>query len=70
MLMAVCGPASAMFAANHADALMFYNAVNNQQKTNLLGMAVTAKCVRYMFEAGQSSDDDDIDILEQSLNKE
>ena len=30
---------------------MFYNAVANQQKTNILGMSVTAKCVRYMFES-------------------
>jgi hypothetical protein len=68
MLMAACAPASSLFAANHADALMFYNAVANQQKTNILGMSVTAKCVRYMFEAGEGDDDDDIDILEQSLD--
>jgi len=70
MLMAACAPASSLFAANHADALMFYNAVANQQKTNILGMSVTAKCVRYMFEAGQGDDDDDddIDILEQALD--
>jgi hypothetical protein len=70
MLMAACAPASSMFAANHADALMFYNAVANQQKTNILGMSVTAKCVRYMFEAGQGDDDDDIDILEQALDND
>jgi len=69
MLMAACAPASSLFAANHADALMFYNAVANQQKTNILGMSVTAKCVKYMFEAGQGDDDDeDIDIIEQALN--
>ena len=68
ILMAACAPASSLFAANHADALMFYNAVANQQKTNILGMSVTAKCVRYMFEAGQGDDDDDIDILEQALD--
>lgn len=54
-------------AVNHADALMFYNAVANQQKTNILGMSVTAKCVRYMFEVGQPYDDDDSDILEEAL---
>lgn len=71
MLMAACGPASAMFAANHADALMFYNAVANQQKTNILGMSVTAKCVRYMFEVGQSDDDDDdFEDLEPPLGRE
>ncbi len=71
MLMAACGPASAMFAANHADALMFYNAVANQQKTNILGMSVTAKCVRYMFEVGQSDDDDDdFEDLEPLLGNE
>jgi Killing trait len=68
MLMAASAPAASLFAANHADALMFYNAVANQQKTNILGMSVTAKCVRYMFEAGEGDDDDDIDILEQSLD--
>jgi Killing trait len=71
MLMAACGPASAMFAANHADALMFYNAVANQQKTNILGMSVTAKCVRYMFEVGQTDDDeDDLEDLEPLLGNE
>jgi len=54
-------------AVNHADALMFYNAVANQQKTNILGMSVTAKCVRYMFEVGQTYDADDSDILEEAL---
>ncbi len=54
-------------AVNHADALMFYNAVANQQKTNILGMSVTAKCVRYMFDVGQADDDDDSDILEEAL---
>ena len=68
MLMAALAPASAMFAANHADALMFYNAVANQQKTNILGMSVTAKCVRYMFEGSEAADADDIDILEQALD--
>lgn len=68
MLMAACGPASAMFAANHADALMFYNAVANQQKTNILGMSVTAKCVRYMFEVGEY-EDDEADILQESLKE-
>ena len=57
MLMAACAPTSAMYAANHADALMFFNAVANQQKTNILGMCVTAKCVRYMF--GEAEDDFD-----------
>lgn len=48
-------------AMNDAGALMFYSAVANQQKTNILGMAVTAKCVRYMFEAGRHPEDDEID---------
>jgi hypothetical protein len=54
-------------AASQADALMFYNAVANQQKTNILGMSVTAKCVRYMFEVGQADDEGDADILDESL---
>jgi hypothetical protein len=29
---------------------MYHNAVANQQKTNLLGMAMTAKCVRTMLD--------------------
>ncbi len=69
MLMAASAPVSTMFAANQANALMFYNAVANQQKTNILGMSVTAKCVRHIFETGQT-DDDDLDIPEQSPSKE
>ena len=69
MLMAALGPASALFAANHADALMFYNAVANQQKTNILGMSVTAKCVRYMFEVGEGPDDEEYDVLAEVLRE-
>ena len=29
---------------------MYYNAVSNQQKANVLGMATTAKAVRYMLD--------------------
>ncbi|MGH6873278.1 MAG: RebB family R body protein [Rhizomicrobium sp.] len=48
------GPAIAAFdqlmAAQAANGLMYHNAVANQQKTNMLGMAMTAKCVRYMMD--------------------
>jgi hypothetical protein len=67
MLMAAWAPVSALFAANQADALMFYNAVANQQKTNMLSMCVTAKCVKYMFNAGDGDDDDYDEVMEQTL---
>jgi hypothetical protein len=48
------GPSVAAFqalvAANAANGVMYAHAVQQQQMTNLLGMAVTAKCVRYMLE--------------------
>lgn len=48
------GPSLAAFdslmATQQANGLMYHNAVANQQKTNLLGMAMTAKCVRYMLD--------------------
>jgi hypothetical protein len=54
------GPALAAFdsmmAAQQANGLMYHNAVANQQKTNLLGMAMTAKCVRYMMEPNADQD--------------
>ncbi|HEX4295149.1 MAG TPA: RebB family R body protein [Rhizomicrobium sp.] len=39
-----------MLQANAANGSMYHNAVANQQKTNLLGMAMTAKCIRYMLD--------------------
>jgi hypothetical protein len=48
------GPSVAAFdsllSVQQANGLMYHNAVANQQKTNLLGMAMTAKCVRYMMD--------------------
>lgn len=48
------GPSIAAFenlmSINAANGMMYYNAVDHQQKTNLLGMAMTAKCVRYMLD--------------------
>ena len=48
------GPSIAAFESlmsiNAANGMMYYNAVDHQQKTNLLGMAMTAKCVRYMLD--------------------
>jgi len=40
-----------------SNGIMYHNAVANQQKTNLLGMAMTARCVRYMLDPR----DDEID---------
>lgn len=40
-----------MQQAQTASGLMYHNAVANQQRTNLLSMAMTAKCVRYMLES-------------------
>lgn len=39
-----------LLSAQNSSGLMYHNAVSNQQKTNLLGMAMTAKCVRYMLD--------------------
>ena len=37
-------------SAQVSNGMMYHNAVSNQQKTNVLGMAMTAKCVRYMLD--------------------
>lgn len=58
------GPALAMFAAEIANGLMYYNAVANQQRTNVLGMATTARCVRYMFDIPMGAGED---ILEDEI---
>jgi len=71
-----CGPAFAAFesliAANRADGLMYYNAVSNQQKTNLISMAVTAKCVKYMLNPTPGPDDNDLldEAVEEALGDE
>jgi len=39
-----------LLSAQNSSGLMYHNAVSNQQKTNLLSMAMTAKCVRYMLD--------------------
>ena len=55
------GPSVAAFqsivAANQAGGLMYAHAVEQQQMTNLLGMAMTAKTVRYMLEANHEPGD-------------
>jgi hypothetical protein len=50
-------------AVQQSNGIMYHNAVANQQKTNLLGMAMTAKCVRYMLD-GDSVEFDDAIISE------
>ena len=40
----------ALLSAQAANGMMYYNAVNHQQKSNLLSMAMTAKSVRYMLD--------------------
>jgi hypothetical protein len=54
------GPSMAAFdsllSVQGANGMMYYNAVANQQKTNLLGMAMTAKCVRYMLDPNAADD--------------
>lgn len=55
------GPSMAAFDAlmsvQAANGMMYYNAVAHQQKANMLGMAMTAKCVRYMLDPEASSVD-------------
>jgi len=53
--------AGSMLAANAAEGAMYFNAVAHQQKTNLLGMAMTAKCVRHMLDGRPDSVDPDFD---------
>lgn len=48
-----------------ANGAMYLNAVANQQKTNLLGMAMTAKCVRYMLDGKPEDPVEDIIIEEE-----
>ena len=70
------GPAfsafESMLAANRADGIMYYNAVANQQKTNMISMAVTAKCVKYMLNVTPDLDDDHIidEAVEDALDDE
>jgi hypothetical protein len=57
------GPSMAAFdsllSVQAANGMMYYNAVAHQQKTNLLGMAMTAKCVRYMLDPDSGEDMDE-----------
>ena len=39
-----------LLSVQQANGIMYHNAVAQQQKTNLLGMAMAAKCVRYMLD--------------------
>ncbi len=59
MLILGSGPSVAAFesllAANGASGVMYQNAVANQQMTNVLGMAMTAKAVRYMMDPAHAS---------------
>ncbi|HTQ13431.1 MAG TPA: RebB family R body protein [Rhizomicrobium sp.] len=57
----------ALIAAQASNGLMYHNAVAHQQKTNLLGMAMTAKCVRYMMDPN-AADALDESILNEELN--
>jgi hypothetical protein len=54
LLIVGSGPAIAAFdgvlAANQASGLLYHNAVANQQKTNILGMAMSAYTVRMMLD--------------------
>lgn len=64
------GPSIAAFdsllAVQASNGLMYHNAVAHQQKTNLLGMAMTAKCVRYMLDPS-SADGLDESILNEEM---
>ena len=59
------GPSIAAFdeliAAQQANGIMYHNAVANQQKANILAMAMTAKCIRYMMDGGTSLDEGILD---------
>jgi hypothetical protein len=50
-----------LIAVQQANGIMYHNAVAHQQKTNLLGMAMTAKCVRYMMDGATSLDEGILD---------
>jgi hypothetical protein len=55
-----------LLQAQQANGIMYHNAVANQQKTTLLGMAMTAKCVRYMMNPQDNGLEDD--ILDEELD--
>lgn len=57
---------ASLMAASNANGLMYYNAVAHQQKTNLLGMAITAKCVRAMLDSGANADHDLEEAIEEA----
>ncbi|HEY1631812.1 MAG TPA: RebB family R body protein [Rhizomicrobium sp.] len=63
------GPALAAYdgllQAQQANGIMYHNAVANQQKATMLGMALTAKCVRYMMNPHDNGLDD---ALEEELD--
>ncbi|HEY2068059.1 MAG TPA: RebB family R body protein [Rhizomicrobium sp.] len=54
LLVVGSGPSVAAYESlmnvTQANGQMFANSVANQQQTNVLGMAMTAKCVRYMLD--------------------
>jgi killing trait domain-containing protein len=55
-----------LLQAQQANGIMYHNAVANQQKATMLGMAMTAKCVRYMMDP--RCDALDGEILEEELD--
>lgn len=64
------GALASMMAASNASGLMYYNAVANQQKTNLLGMAMTAKCVRAMLDSGPNAERDLDNAVEETAREQ
>jgi len=57
------GAYQGLLDAQNANGIMYYNAVANQQKANMLAMAMTAKCVRYMMDGPDGADDHGLDEM-------
>jgi hypothetical protein len=57
-------------SAQVASGAMYHGAVANQQRTNLLAMTVTAKCVRHMLAPYPSDRIDETIILDENQEKQ
>jgi len=63
------GAYQGLLQAQNANGIMYHNAVANQQKATMLGMALTAKCVRYMMDPNAHPPGDDFDdVLEEEFD--
>lgn len=56
-----------MISVNQANGLMYHNSVSLQQKTNILGMVATAKCVKSLLNLPSAAEYlEDLDLDEEA----